>query len=133
MRAARASGEGLSGGVEEIGELWVAVGAGDVRGGLASIVASAMAFVPIIDGDLLPVHPMAAITAGSSADIPLMTGVTADERPCKAVVDVVPIEDLHATIFRALGMSPKLAYEVEQRPFYITRDGLGKPIESLFA
>jgi len=60
-------------------------------------------------------------------------GVTADERPCKAVVDVVPIEDLHATIFRALGMSPKLAYEVEQRPFYITRDGLGKPIESLFA
>jgi hypothetical protein len=43
------------------------------------------------------------------------------------------IEDLHATIFRALGMSPKLAYDVEQRPFYITRDGLGKPIESLFA
>jgi hypothetical protein len=60
-------------------------------------------------------------------------GVTADERPCKAVVDPVMIEDLHATIFRAMGMSPKLAYEVEQRPFYITRDGLGKPIESLFA
>ena len=59
-------------------------------------------------------------------------GVTADERPCKTLRDRVVIEDLHATIFRALGISPKLAYEVEKRPFYVTRDGLGKPIESLF-
>ncbi|MSU60177.1 MAG: DUF1501 domain-containing protein [Pedosphaera sp.] len=59
-------------------------------------------------------------------------GVTADERPCKTIKDRVVIEDLHATIYRALGISPKLAYEIEQRPFYVTRDGLGKPIESLF-
>ena len=39
------------------------------------------------------------------------------------------IEDLHATIYRAMGISPKLAYEIEKRPFYVTRDGLGKPIE----
>jgi len=26
-----------------------------------------------------------------------------------------------------------LAYEVEQRPFYVTRDGLGQPIESLYS
>ncbi len=60
-------------------------------------------------------------------------GVTADERPCKTIKDPVVIEDLHATIYRAMGISPKLSYEIEQRPFYVTRDGLGKPVESLFA
>ncbi|HZK80001.1 MAG TPA: DUF1501 domain-containing protein [Humisphaera sp.] len=60
-------------------------------------------------------------------------GVTADERPCKTIKDRVVIEDLHATIYRAMGISPRLAYEVEQRPFYATRDGKGKPIDSLFA
>ncbi len=60
-------------------------------------------------------------------------GVTADERPCKAVENPVPIEDLHATIFQAMGISPKQSYEIEQRPFYVTRDGLGKPVQDLFA
>jgi hypothetical protein len=60
-------------------------------------------------------------------------GVTADERPCKTIKDRVVIEDLHATIYHAMGISPRLAYEIEQRPFYVTRDGLGKPITSLFA
>ncbi|MDB6026223.1 MAG: hypothetical protein JWM68_2446 [Verrucomicrobiales bacterium] len=59
-------------------------------------------------------------------------GVTADERPCKTIKDRVVIEDLHATIYRALGISPKLAYEVEKRPFYVTPDGKGVPIGSLF-
>lgn len=59
-------------------------------------------------------------------------GITADERPCKALEKRVVIEDLHATIYHALGISPKLAYEIEQRPFYVTRDGLGKPIVELF-
>lgn len=61
----------------------------------------------------------------------LLHGKTADERPCKTIENRVVIEDLHATIYRALGISPKLAYEVERRPFYVTRDGLGKPIEAL--
>jgi hypothetical protein len=60
-------------------------------------------------------------------------GKTADERPCRTVKDRVIIEDLHATLYRAMGISPKLAYIIEERPFYVTRDGLGKPIESLFA
>jgi hypothetical protein len=55
-------------------------------------------------------------------------GTTADERPCKTLSGRVVIEDLHATIYQALGISPKLAYEVERRPFYVTRDGLGKPV-----
>ena len=60
-------------------------------------------------------------------------GRTADERPCKTIENPVVIEDLHATLFQALGISPKLAYEVEKRPFHITRDGLGQPIRELFA
>ena len=60
-------------------------------------------------------------------------GKTADERPCKTIENPVVIEDLHATIYHALGISPKHAYEVEKRPFYVTRDGLGKPIGALLA
>jgi hypothetical protein len=59
-------------------------------------------------------------------------GLTADERPCKTIKDRVVIEDLHATIFHALGIPATHAYEVEKRPFYVTRDGLGKPIRELF-
>jgi arylsulfatase A-like enzyme len=60
-------------------------------------------------------------------------GRTADERPCSAIEKQVSIEDFHATLYTALGISPRLAYEVEKRPFYVTRDGLGKPVEELFA
>lgn len=60
-------------------------------------------------------------------------GTTADERPCKVVDKPVRIEDLHATLYRAMGVPANLAYEVEKRPFYVTRDGKGKPIEDLFA
>jgi hypothetical protein len=60
-------------------------------------------------------------------------GVTADERPCRTVKDPVRIEDLHATLYRALGIAATLAYEVEERPFYVTSDGKGQAIGSLFA
>jgi hypothetical protein len=55
-------------------------------------------------------------------------GKTADERPCKTIENPVVIEDLHATIYHTLGISPRLAYTIEQRPFYVTRDGVGKPV-----
>ena len=60
-------------------------------------------------------------------------GATADERPCKTIKDRVIIDDLHATIYRAMGISPKLSYEIEKRPFYVTPDGKGKPVMDLFA
>jgi len=59
-------------------------------------------------------------------------GITADDRPCKTIKDRVVIEDLHASIYQAMGISPKLAYEIEKRPFYVTRDGIGKPVMDLF-
>ena len=60
-------------------------------------------------------------------------GLTAEQRPCKSIKDPVTIEHLHATIYRAMGISPKHAYIVEKRPFYVTKDGTGKAIESVFA
>lgn len=59
-------------------------------------------------------------------------GRTADERPCKTLEKRVVIEDLHASVYHALGISPKLAYEIERRPFYVTRDGVGQPVTELF-
>jgi hypothetical protein len=60
-------------------------------------------------------------------------GLTADERPCRTLKDRVIIEDLHATIFHALGIPATTAYEIEKRPFYVTRDGQGKVIQPLLA
>jgi hypothetical protein len=59
-------------------------------------------------------------------------GLPADERPCRTITDRVVIEDLHASIYGAIGLPPKLTYEIEKRPFSITRDGLGTPIPDLF-
>ena len=61
----------------------------------------------------------------------MLYGKTADERPCEATENPVRIEDLHATIYTAMGISPSLSYEVERRPFYVTRDGKGKPIRDI--
>jgi hypothetical protein len=59
-------------------------------------------------------------------------GETADDRPCRVVDKPLRIEDLHATIYRAMGIPSDLAYEVEKRPFYVTKDGKGKPVMELF-
>jgi hypothetical protein len=60
-------------------------------------------------------------------------GESAPERPCVAIKDPVSISDLHATIFRAMGISPKTAFDVERRPFYVTKDGKGQPVGELFS
>jgi Protein of unknown function (DUF1501) len=60
-------------------------------------------------------------------------GETAAERPLVTVKNPVSIRDLHATIFTAMGVSPKTAFEIEQRPFYATDDGKGVAVKELFA
>jgi hypothetical protein len=60
-------------------------------------------------------------------------GETAAERPCLAIKNPVSVSDMHATIFTAMGISPKTAFEIEKRPFYATVDGLGKPHMDIFA
>lgn len=60
-------------------------------------------------------------------------GATADERPCVAIENPLSVGDLHATILTAMGISPKTAFEIEKRPFYVTEDGKGHPVDALFA
>lgn len=63
----------------------------------------------------------------------LVYGKTAEERPCRILENPVTIEDLHATLYTAMGIAPDTAYEIEQRPVYATRDGKGRAVEALFA
>ena len=58
-------------------------------------------------------------------------GATAEERPILADKPV-NIMDLHATIYTAMGINPKTAFEIEKRPFYVTEDGHGKPVADLY-
>jgi len=60
-------------------------------------------------------------------------GQTADERPCKTIANPATITDLHATIFHAMGIPPTHHVTVEQRPFYATKDGKGKPLRGILA
>ena len=60
-------------------------------------------------------------------------GETATERPLLTTKDPVTIRDLHATIFTAMGISPRTAFDVEKRPFFATEDGKGQPVRALFA
>jgi hypothetical protein len=63
----------------------------------------------------------------------LLYGRTAEERPCTTIEKPVPMENLHATIYRALGIAPDTAYVVEKRPVFVTRDGKGEVITELFS
>jgi arylsulfatase A-like enzyme len=60
-------------------------------------------------------------------------GRTADERPCTTIEHPIGIEDLHATLYHALGIPPDTAYVAEKRPIYVTKDGTGRPHTALFA
>ena len=59
----------------------------------------------------------------------LLYGETAPERPLLTTKDPISITDLHATIFTAMGISPRTAFDVEKRPFYATQDGKGQPVK----
>src|SRR5215475_14284865 len=45
----------------------------------ASIVRTSMAFPPVVDGEILPVVPQAALAAGKGADVTLLTGTNTEE------------------------------------------------------
>ncbi len=62
----------------------------------------------------------------------LVYGKTADERPCSSIENTVVIDQVHQSIYHALGVHPETNYVIEGRPFYTTPDGMGKPINELF-
>jgi para-nitrobenzyl esterase len=78
----------------------------------ASIVASSMAFIPVIDGDLLPAHPMASIAAGAADDIPLLTGTNSEEYRLFLVPSGMAAQisdELLASLLPILSISPSVA------------------------
>jgi para-nitrobenzyl esterase len=46
---------------------------------LGDLVAPRLPFQPVVDGTVLPQHPLDAIRTGAAASIPLLTGTTAEE------------------------------------------------------
>ncbi len=60
-------------------------------------------------------------------------GKTADERPCKTIENPIKIDQVHQTIYHALGIPEDTQYEVEKRPFYTTPDGKGKAVMDLLS
>lgn len=60
-------------------------------------------------------------------------GKTAVERPNIAIENPLSVEDLHATMYTAMGISPKTMFEIERRPFFVTKDGKGKAAMDIFA
>jgi len=60
-------------------------------------------------------------------------GKTADERPCTTIENPVPMENLHATMYAAMGIAPDQYFVSEKRPVYVTKDGKGQVIRELFA
>lgn len=60
-------------------------------------------------------------------------GKTAAEHPMVPIENAVRLEDVHATIYQALGIAPDTHFVTEGRPFYVTRDGKGKPVTAMLA
>lgn len=60
-------------------------------------------------------------------------GATAPKHPMLPVEHPERLIDVYATIFKTLGIPPDWSYETEGRPFYVTKDGKGKPIDALLA
>ena len=73
------------------------------------------------------------LMAGGGVKRGFVYGVTDDERPCKVVKDPIKIEDLHASIYHAMGIAPDAGAEIERRPFSVTKDGKGRPVKELFS
>ena len=60
-------------------------------------------------------------------------GKTADRHPMEPVENPAPLIDAYATIFKVLGIPPDTNYVTEGRPFFVTNNGKGKPIDGLLA
>lgn len=60
-------------------------------------------------------------------------GKTDEQHPMLPVEKPVTLVDIHATLFAALGIPPDHHYVTEDRPFYVTKDGTGSPIQDVLA
>src|SRR5262249_49012216 len=70
-----------------------------------------------------PQDRLAGITLVDGMKPGFLYGRTAEDRPFVAVENPVTIRDLHATLYRAMGIPANQSYKVEKRPFLVTEDG----------
>jgi para-nitrobenzyl esterase len=78
----------------------------------ASVVRTSMAFIPVIDGDVLPLHPLAALAAGHGADVPLLAGTNTEEFRLFAVPNglaAAVTADALPAVLGMLGIDPDIA------------------------
>lgn len=68
---------------------------------------------------------------GGGAKKGLLYGESAPKRPCLVTKNPISVSDLHATIYRAMGISPKHNVKIERRPFFVTKDGKGKAVRDV--
>jgi para-nitrobenzyl esterase len=45
----------------------------------ATVARTSMAFLPVVDGEVLPLHPLAALAAGHGAGVPVLAGTNTEE------------------------------------------------------
>ncbi|HZP38366.1 MAG TPA: carboxylesterase/lipase family protein [Methylomirabilota bacterium] len=64
-----------------------AAGAASSMAPLRPLRTQGLPFQPVIDGEVLPVDPLAAITAGAARDVPLLIGTNRDEAKLFAPLD----------------------------------------------
>jgi predicted secreted protein len=60
-------------------------------------------------------------------------GKTANQHPMLPIENSVCQEDAHATVYKALGIPADTNYVTEGRPFYVTKNGKGVPVDALLA
>ena len=74
------------------------------------LVLNAMAFEPVIDGDVLPALPVRAVQAGAGSDVDLLIGANTDEHALflvpNGVVDLVS-EPLLGMVLAGYGLGPE--------------------------
>jgi para-nitrobenzyl esterase len=78
----------------------------------ASVVSTSMAFVPVVDGTVLPLHPLAALEAGHGADAPLLAGTNTEEFRLFAVPNglaAAVTADALPAVLGMLGIRPGIA------------------------
>ena len=78
----------------------------------ASVVSTSMAFIPVVDGDVLPQHPLAALAAGHGANVPLLAGTNTEEFRLFAVPNGLAAAitaDALPVVLGMLGVGPQTA------------------------
>jgi len=72
-----AAGQAIAAGIDRWGDRW------------GSITQRQMPFAPVVDGDVLPATPWAALAEGASGDVDLLVGHTRDEHRLFSLIDGV--------------------------------------------